>query len=624
MHRSILLTTFLICTAGFCHGQDEGGTAGNENSDPEKPEAYIEGLVYDHIGGGVEDVTVTAETLPEDGGDGEPLGEATTNHLGDFKIELSKAYVGPARVKFVREGFNEIEKDIEITNEYPPFVDVEMVGANKFFGHVVDALTQNAIAGAKITVEAAYRKWDAESDENGRFTVEGLPPGHASATLEADDYGREQQRLESTKSTEEEPIVFELHPERIVKFQIRDVAEQPISGAAVEMLSREHNDYRTAVSDANGEITFKGVRHDTAALALRIVHERYISSTGFDRTIELPSEERESTHAITLDAAGSLEGKVIDVESRQPLGGARILVGTSIGGAPLHTFSDYDGTYVLHGLRPGEQLLTVQRTGNGPARATVVIKPGETAQYGFKLPESKEIEGIVVNEKEAPVQGALVVAQVWQGAGGLVLEAYTDRQGKFTLTDAPPDELTIAVSHPSHAPLVDIKVQAGSEPARIILEDAPERPQGGQTLAAMPKVGEDAPDFSAATIDGKTIALADFKGKVVMIDFWATWCGPCVAELPNVKAVQTSLGERDDFCLISVSLDHNEKALKKFIDKQEMTWTQIGGEGADDMATSYGVQYIPAVFVIDKDGKIAATGLAGPGTKSQIESILEE
>jgi outer membrane lipoprotein-sorting protein/peroxiredoxin len=195
----------------------------------------------------------------------------------------------------------------------------------------------------------------------------------------------------------------------------------------------------------------------------------------------------------------------------------------------------------------------------------------------------------------------LTIVPLKAGATDGITETYTGVTTTPAVTDA-----TFSYTPPAGAKAVD-------RPAEPLMYDARIKP-GASPLP-----------FSGTDLDGKPVSLAAYKGKVLLIDFWATWCGPCVGELPNVIKAYNKY-HAQGFDIVGVSLDNapDKAKLRKFIKDQKMPWRQIfdgkGWESAN--AKAWGVQAIPFTVLLGKDGKIAAVGARGPALEPAIKAAL--
>src|SRR5579883_264409 len=136
-------------------------------------------------------------------------------------------------------------------------------------------------------------------------------------------------------------------------------------------------------------------------------------------------------------------------------------------------------------------------------------------------------------------------------------------------------------------------------------------------------VGKPAPQVESTLLDGKKVKLSDYKGKVVLLDIWATWCGPCRAMIPHERELVEKNKDKP-FVLVSVSADDKKETLEKFLEKEKMPWTHWWDNGPEsEVLKKYRVKAFPTLYVIDHTGVIRHKWVGNPGN-DKIDAAIEE
>ena len=170
------------------------------------------------------------------------------------------------------------------------------------------------------------------------------------------------------------------------------------------------------------------------------------------------------------------------------------------------------------------------------------------------------------------------------------------------------------------------------EPIYTLLSQSLKKSPAGIELASRIKgmrssdIGDDAPIFTLPDTNGHDVSLSDFKGKYVLIDFWATWCSPCMAEMPNVAKAYSQYKDKG-LEIIGVSLDRpDSKSLwLKVIKRDHLDWIQLSDLNwwNSKAALLYNINSVPANFLIDPKGKIIAKNVRGEALQSKLAELIK-
>jgi thiol-disulfide isomerase/thioredoxin len=142
-------------------------------------------------------------------------------------------------------------------------------------------------------------------------------------------------------------------------------------------------------------------------------------------------------------------------------------------------------------------------------------------------------------------------------------------------------------------------------------------------LARLDRVGKTVPDAEARDIAGKPVRLESLRGKYVLVDFWATWCAPCIAELPRLQEAYRKY-QPAGLEIVAVSLDETRPPVEDFVRVRKLPWIQIhNGSAGADLVEAFGVSSIPASYLIDPEGRIIRLDLRGPALDATLAKLIK-
>jgi beta-lactamase regulating signal transducer with metallopeptidase domain/thiol-disulfide isomerase/thioredoxin len=424
--------------------------------------------------------------------------------------------------------------------------------------------------------------------------------------------------------------------------------------AMLEMgrFDRRQNQLDVVETDAAGRFTF--VPQADENFILIALHD-----SGF---AQLTSDQLKSSPEVKLEPWGRVEGQVLvgkepDIDrevSFQPT--QRQAIGSEFGSVFSYgytTKTDKTGKFAMERVMPGPGSICrvvvtefIRSQQHAPGwQQSIDVHPNETANVsiggtGRPVTGQLVISGNAGAAIDWTTNEPVSIEPVNDSKGGRA-SSYVrylgnlDKSGRFTIPDVPAGDYKLRVS--VNNPPVPNACGAGEAIGKAEHSfSIPEIPKGrsdqpldlGQINAELfdtLDVGEIAPDFVAERLGGGRTRLADLRGKLVLVDFWATWCQPCIAEMPALKEIQQSFGSNPRFALLGVSCDDDAAAAKKFVDDNGLNWHHVNVKGTSARAPKdYTVRALPATFLVGPNGRVIAKYLRGEDLKKAIAAALSD
>ncbi len=593
---------------------------GEDKPTPPVKYVIVEGQVTDPIGAGQKDVSVTVRWKASDGSKGDLIAAVTTDAMGDFVVTASQPIKGDVWVTLSKPKFADLVREVRVgEDESPPFLGEVLEGALAITGKVTDALTQNPVAAASVLLRTHGPDRKERTDDQGAFRIGGVSPGDGELIVEADGYGRELRKLGNRQESSD--LNVSLKPQRILHLQVVDDVDRPVRGVTVECVDEPRGDFRTMMTDEGGATTIRGVHFDASRLGVRLTHRDFVSDGGFDRTISNSPKELESNHRLVMARAGRITGRV--TAAGQSLHGARVVTGEVLDDVSPRDWTDDEGRFEIAGVQPGLTTVTVHASGHAPELKVAEVKAGEPTTVDLTLQPATVLEGFVIVAGQGPAANVEVVAGRWRSKNTLGLRAMTDASGRFRMQDAPTDEFEIHVAGPAGDVSKTVNPSAGAIVELLVPRASP----SGSGQKKLLTTGDPAPQLIVKTITGDTLNFAELRGKTVLVEFWATWCPPCLEEMPHLIALHEAYGKRKDFMIIGINRDHELITVTDYLkNNPKIAWPQVFGDrgGVSKACEAFGVTGIPELFVIGPEGKIIDAQLRGPGITHRVESLLNE
>ena len=356
------------------------------------------------------------------------------------------------------------------------------------------------------------------------------------------------------------------------------------------------------------------------------------------------------TLELPLPKSGRVEGRI--TVAGEPVSGSEVHLAW-IGSEDNYDFpfgfggqttTDADGRFRYSGLGPGRYRLSRVRSFKNPLGGgsmssylsgdEIIVLPGETVKHDVNQPAGHTLMGTVVDQDGTPRGNCMISISQTNVPTGRLDAVMSDAEGRFTIPHLQPGAYSLRAEQyefRSGAGLgrdaaygaATAKV-AGDTSVTIKLQPRTES-RSGSSGGEGSLVGSVPPDFAGKLLDGGSFALSDHFGKVVAIDFWATWCGPCMAVMPEMKKLHEKYKDSKDVAFITVSLDQDPEALRTVMKEQDIEFPVIyeDHKSSQAIASAFGVSGIPSSFVIGRNGRFASERVHGAQLVAAVEGAAK-
>lgn len=240
----------------------------------------------------------------------------------------------------------------------------------------------------------------------------------------------------------------------------------------------------------------------------------------------------------------------------------------------------------------------------------------EQVAWAKTFRETEEYSELVRRNKEAR-------------AAQVVMTIGVDDDGRFSFEGLAPNTymLQALIKRPGAIGKLSKNTSLAYNAKRVVVKEMDATVDLGEIMLEAQEFlspGDLAPAWTATAYDGSKVSLSDFRGKYVLVDFWATWCGPCKAEVPNLEAVYADFGG-EKFEIVGLSLDATLDLPKGYHEKKPSPYTNLylGKWNEETTTADYGIRGIPSIWLIGPDGKIVARDLRGKALREAVRAAME-